>query len=26
LTSLTPGIVGREGCTDAQEVPAGVQA
>jgi uncharacterized membrane protein len=26
LTSLTSGGAGREGCSDAQEVPAGVQA
>ena len=26
LTSLTPDVVGREGCPHAQEVPRGVQA
>jgi len=26
LTSLTPGVSGREGCSDAQEVPSRVQA
>ena len=26
LTSLTPDVVGREGCPHAQEVPSGVQA